>query len=444
MKYATLRGCLLASTMFAGSLGSLAAEAQTAPSVPSELATDDPAQQTELTANAPATTPLPQNDAGGDIVVTGSRVASPNLTSASPITVVNAQDIRLQGATRVEDVINNLPQAFASQSSSVSNGSTGTATLDLRALGDQRTLTLVNGRRLMPGDPTSTSSAADVNVIPGIMIKRVDVLTGGASSVYGSDAVGGVVNFVLDDEFSGLSVDANYGLYNHDNDNRRMQGLVRGSGYGAPGGLTNDGRNLDASVKIGTGTEDGRGHIVGYFGYRQIAAVTQGSRDYSSCGLNAGDTGSNEYVCGGSPVGVPANFSLGDAAFNGVPTGLPQYYTLNGAGALTAGRTLYNANPLNYYQRPDTRYTAGFMAHYEVSGAFKPYAEFMFMDDNSVAQIAPSGDFNNTSVLNCNNPYLSAVQQTTFCRATNLVRDGNGTRSRSPIPMAPPTTKRTS
>ncbi len=418
----TFRKCLLASTMITSVLVAFPAAGQTTPTSPGLESSADPGVQADVTATAP----LSQNSGGGDIVVTGSRVASPNLTSASPITVVNAQDIKLQGATRVEDVINNLPQAFASQTSSVSNGSTGTATLDLRNLGDQRTLTLVNGRRLMPGDPTSTSSASDVNVIPGIMIKRVDVLTGGASSVYGSDAVGGVVNFVLDNDFSGLAVDVNYGLFNHDNNNSRLQNLVRGSGYPAPGGLTTDGRNFDASMKIGTGTEDGRGHIVGYFGYRQIAAVSQGSRDYSSCGLNEPKEGGTEYVCGGSATAFPANFSLGDKVINGIATGLPQSYTLNGAGALVSGQTLYNANPLNYYQRPDRRYTAGFMAHYEVSKAFRPYAEFMFMDDNSVAQIAPSGDFNNTSVLNCNNPYLSAVQQSTFCRATNLVRDGNG------------------
>ncbi|TCP33357.1 TonB-dependent receptor [Sphingomonas sp. BK235] len=398
----TFRTQLLASAVMAAALIGAPAYAQTA-------AAD--AQQPTDAGPRPAES---ESTATGDIVVTGSRIVSPNLISSSPVTVVNAQDVKLQGATRLEDVLNNLPQAFATQASSVSNGSTGTATLNLRNLGDQRTLVLVNGRRLMPGDPVSKSSAADINVLPGIMIKRIDVLTGGASSTYGSDAVGGVVNFVLDNDFSGVSLDANYGIFNHNNNNDRFRNLVRNSGYPAPRGMTTDGRNFDVSLKVGAGTDDGRGHIVGYLGYRSIAAVDQGSRDYSACGL--GTSSGSEYVCSGSATAFPANFTLTDGTRDGPPT----QYTLNAAGQLVPGRTLYNANPLNYFQRPDTRYTGGFMAHYDVSEAFKPYAEFMFMDDRSVAQIAPSGNFSNTSTLNCGNPFLSAVQVATFCRASNL------------------------
>jgi outer membrane receptor protein involved in Fe transport len=389
--------------------------AQADPSTTSDT-TVTPATQGSTVAAATA-------DESQTIVVTGSRIAQPNLTSASPVTVVAAQEIKLQGATRIEDVINNLPQSFATQSSSVSNGSNGTATANLRNLGDQRTLVLVNGRRLMPGDPNSTSSAADLNVIPSALIKRVDVLTGGASSVYGSDAVGGVVNFVLDNEYEGISIDTNYGLYNHKNRSKRFQQLSDNSNIPAPGGQTFDGRQFDISLKMGVGTEDGRGHVVGYVGYRKIAAIEQGDRDYSSCGLNA-PAGNNgpDYVCGGSATAFPANFTLGDAAEDGPPTS----YTLNANGDLVAGTSLYNANPLNYYQRPDKRYTAGFLASYEVSDAFKPYTEFMFMEDRTVAQLAPSGDFSNTSTINCDNPLLSGLQAATFCRATNLVTDDNG------------------
>ncbi|WP_294238177.1 TonB-dependent receptor [uncultured Sphingomonas sp.] len=391
--------------------------------------------QTTANQNAGTTVPATQGadqaadqsaapaSAGGDIVVTGSRISNPNLTSASPISVVTAEDIQIRGGSRIEDVLNTLPQSFATQTSSVSNGSTGTATLNLRNLGDQRTLVLVNGRRLMPGDPVSKSSAADVNVIPQALIKRVDVLTGGASSVYGSDAVAGVVNFVLDTDYKGLSLTSSYGLYNHNNDSARFQGLAAAAGYPSPSGVVADGQQFDVNLKLGTGTEDGKGHIVGYMGYREIQAITQGRRDYSACSLNApaGNTGA-DYRCGGSATAAPANFTLGDAVQGGPPTS----YTLNSAGQLVPGTTLYNANPLNYYQRPDKRFTAGFMAHYDVSDALKPYAEFNFMDDRTVAQIAPSGDFSNTQTLNCNNPLLSALQVATFCRATNLVSDANG------------------
>lgn len=418
MNISLLRTCLLTSTMMAGTLAAGTAHSQTAATdqrgnavAPVTSAVDRGAAAVTPSTTAAAT---PSDANTSEIIVTGSRISQPNLTSASPITVVNAAEIKLQGATRIEDVINSLPQAFAQQSSSVSNGSTGIATANLRNLGDQRTLVLVNGRRLMPGDPYGKSSAADLNVIPTALIKRVDVLTGGAGSVYGSDAVAGVVNFVLDTDYEGLSLDANYGIYNHDNRDTHLQGLERAKGYPAPGGLTTDGHQYDINLKIGAGTDDGRGHVVAYAGIRKIAAILQGDRDYSGCSLNNGAT---DYVCGGSATAFPANFSLGDAVKGGPPT----RYTLDGSGNLIAGRSLFNANPLNYYQRPDTRYTAGFMAHYDVSDAFKPYAEFMFMDDRTVAQIAPSGDFSNTQTLNCNNPLLSAAEVGTFCRPTNLV-----------------------
>ncbi len=152
-----------------------------------------------------------------EVVVTGSRIVSPNLQSISPITAIGAEELNLAGKTRIEDVLNQLPQAFAAQGSNISNDSDGTASVDLRGLGTQRTLVLVNGRRLMPGDPDG-GSAADLNQIPLSLVKRVDVLTGGASSVYGADAVAGVVNFVMDTEFEGVRVDYNYSFYNHSND----------------------------------------------------------------------------------------------------------------------------------------------------------------------------------------------------------------------------------
>ena len=143
-----------------------------------------------------------RSEQAGDIIVTGSRIPQPNLESAAPVTVVSDQDVKLSGTTRIEDVLNQLPSVGASQASGVSNGATGTAEVDLRYLGSKRTLALVNGRRMMPGDPNSTTQAADLNFIPSSLIKRVEVLTGGASSVYGADAVAGVVNFIMDTEFT--------------------------------------------------------------------------------------------------------------------------------------------------------------------------------------------------------------------------------------------------
>src|SRR5438067_10411835 len=148
-----------------------------------------------------------------DIVITGTRIPQPNLTSASPVTVLTSQEVKLQGTTRTEDLINSLPQSFAAQGSNVSNGSTGTATVNLRGLGSVRTLVLINGRRLMAGDPRIP--VPDINFMPSALLKRVDVLTGGASSVYGADAVAGVVNFIMDTNFRGLRIDAQASTFMH-------------------------------------------------------------------------------------------------------------------------------------------------------------------------------------------------------------------------------------
>ena len=136
--------------------------------------------------------------------------------------------MKIEGVTRVEDLINNLPQAFADLGGNLSNGSTGTATVNLRNLGPQRTLVLVNSRRLMPGDPTQNGAASpDLNQIPAALIERVEVLTGGASAVYGADAVAGVVNFIMNDKFEGVRLDAQYSLYQHNNDSDIAQPRAR-------------------------------------------------------------------------------------------------------------------------------------------------------------------------------------------------------------------------
>src|ERR1700693_6137079 len=131
--------------------------------------------------------------------VTGSRIVSPNITSTSPVAQVTATDIKLEGITNVENLLNNLPQVFADFGGNLSNGATGTATVNLRNLGSSRTLVLINGRRLPAGSPTFYPT--DLNQIPAPLIERVEILTGGASAIYGSDAVAGVVNFIMKENF---------------------------------------------------------------------------------------------------------------------------------------------------------------------------------------------------------------------------------------------------
>jgi iron complex outermembrane recepter protein len=386
-----------------------------------------------------------EEEAGESIVVTGSRIVSPNLTAVAPVTAVSAQDIKLSGTGNTEDILNSLPQVFAAQSSTISNGATGTATVDLRGLGTSRTLVLINGRRLMSGDPNSTSSAADLNFIPATLVKRIDVLTGGASATYGADAVAGVVNFIMDKDFEGFRLDGNYSFYNHNNRNKitppildaRIASGLRGYSY--PTGSTNDGADFDATVSFGGKFGDDKGHFMAYAGYRKAKPVLQSNRDYSACtvqltggaiaaGAPGNPTGSAilnpaaPLQCGGSATSDTGNALIFDGGSSSSTFGAL------GPGTFAVGpATRYNFAPLNYFQRPDERYTAGAFVDYEINDAIKPYLEFMFMDDRTLAQIAPSGDFGNTLTINCDNPLLSAAQRATICQTGNLINGFIGT-----------------
>jgi iron complex outermembrane recepter protein len=358
----------------------------------------------------------------GDIIVTGSRIPQPNLEGVSPVTTVSGADIKAAGVTRVEDLLNKLPQVYGGQSSGQSNAADGTASVDLRGLGISRTLVLVNGRRLMPGDPNN--SAADLNNIPETLIKRVEVLTGGASSTYGADAVAGVVNFILDKDFKGLRLDAQYSLNQHNNRNKVLPPLLLArqaagfSGFGFPDGSVTDGGTINASIALGTGFDDDKGHMTAYIGYRKVKAVLQANRDYSACTLQ--NRNATELQCGGSSTSAPGN-ALVDTGSSST------FFQIGPNRTLLPGRTRYNFAPTNYYQRPDERYTAGFFADYEISDAIKPYAEFMFMDDRSVAQIAPSGNFGSTLTVNSDNPLISAQQRGIIFDDVNLINGFLGT-----------------
>ncbi|WP_291039045.1 TonB-dependent receptor [Hyphomonas sp.] len=355
------------------------------------------------------------------ITVTGSRILSPNLTTASPVTSVSSEDIKLQGVTRVEDLVVQLPQAFAAQNSSVSNGASGTATVSLRSLGADRTLVLIDGKRMPYGSPND--AAADLNLIPGQMVERVDVLTGGASAVYGSDALSGVVNFVMKDNFEGFQIDTQYGYFSHENKydtNGNLLNSTNGNGglarrsqtaprfFQLPDENVELGYSKEITAMFGVGSDDGRAHLTGYVGYRNNEDVLQGNYDYSGCSIDtaaAAFTSYNngaDFRCGGSGTSFPGTFT-DFSTFSFTLDGNNNFRPNNAGDA-------YNFGPLNYYQRPDERYTAGFFADYEINPYANAYANFMFMDYSSVAQIAPSGNFFSTSSINCDNPLMSASQ----------------------------------
>ncbi len=342
------------------------------------------------------------------VYVTGTRIAQPNLTTTSPVSSVSADDIKLQGVTRVEDLIVQLPQAFAAQNSTVSNGASGTATVSLRNLGSTRTLVLIDGKRMPYGSPNDP--AADLNLIPGALVERVDVLTGGASAVYGSDAIAGVVNFIMKDDFEGVQIDTQYGLFQHNNDydtNGDLRDVIAGRAVGNPSQFKIpedniiDGISKEITATMGINTEDGRGNLTAWVGFRDNDEVLQKNRDYSACAIGAATA--TGFTCGGSSTAFPGRFT-DFATFD---------YTIDastGEFRNWTGNDQYNFGPLNFYQRPDQRYTVGFNGHYQVNDNVEAYSQFMFMDYESNSQIAPTGDFFATGTINCDNPLLSASQ----------------------------------
>ena len=371
-----------------------------------------------------------------EIVVTGTRIPSPNLTSIAPVTSIGAAEIKAQGVTRVEDLINSLPQAFAAQGSNYSNGSNGTATVNLRGLGSNRTVVLIDGRRLQAGNPTSSigAIAADLNFIPTSLVERVDVLTGGASAVYGADAVGGVVNFIMNKNFEGVRLDAQYSIYQHNQHADGVQAVVRdarsraavASNFTVPGNAK-DGEGTQVSLTIGVNAPDGKGNITAYANYISINPVFAGNRDYTSCTLNSGDT-FLAARCGGSGTAFPARFDPVDPDGAAGPRTDPGNFIVDPAGPGNTfrnrtGSDVYNFSPTNYLQRPDQRYGLGAFAHYEITPMFEAYMDVMFMEDTSTAQIAPGGVFsfggpnNGLYSLNCNNPLMTAAQQNQLCGA---------------------------
>ena len=357
------------------------------------------------------------------IIVTGSRIPQPNIEGSSPVSLISSQDVILTGTQQVANLMNQMPQMFAAQGGNVSNGSSGTATLNLRNLGEVRTLVLINGRRMVAGDPGY--NPPDVNQIPTPLIQRVEVLTGGASAVYGSDAVAGVVNFIMKDNFEGVEINANISGYNHHNDDNFVRGLVSDSGFKqAPNYIGWDGQTEQASILMGSNFADGRGNATLFFGWQNTQGLLQSQRDYSSCAIGA--YYSSTY-CGGSSASYPGRFRPPLQADNsnghqvpdtrpgheGELVWVPWQYTMDTSGNPTHWNSsyLFNYAPYNYWQRPDNRYSASAFLHYDVTDHARVYGEFMYMDDHSVSQIAPSGAFAyQTYNVPCDgsNPLISA------------------------------------
>lgn len=339
-------------------------------------------------ADAPAATSVPATAAAPDvIVVTGSRIARPDLKSSSPIAVLSSKDFALTNSVTAESLLSVSPQFVPGITGTTNNGNGGAATIDLRGIGAQRTLVLIDGRRMVPSD---IGGAVDINAIPTVLIKRVDILTGGASAVYGADAVAGVVNFVLDDKFKGFTVDAS-------------------------DSVTRYGDAPEQNVGVAAGfTAGDRFHFVIAGQYTHRAGVYQSAREYSAVNLSGSlkPSGSSNTT----PTAIDINagrFQLNDGSQPGAAGDFVPYYKP------------YNFNPANYLQVPLDRYNVTALASYEVSPVAEIYARGSYTRSNVTAILAPTATAGFNFTISPDNPFLNAANKALiFGDPGNLNADG--------------------
>jgi iron complex outermembrane recepter protein len=330
----------------------------------------------------------------GTIVVTGSRIVRPDLEASSPVTIVTGEMLKMAGTANVEEFLRDLPQLVPAIGGNTNNGSNGAATLDLRNLSEERTLVLVNGKRFVPFD---SEGAVDLNMIPASLIERVEIVTGGASAVYGSDAIAGVVNFILRDKFEGFETEASFGQTGESDGTRK--------GFG---------------VTMGVGLNEDQGHLVLNATYAEQEAVTMGARSFServlsSSTLTAGSGSATNP--GGTILGVPAG-GAGQPAGN---------YTFDASGNLipyNAAQHGFNFNPYNLLQTPMKKWTATVLGTYKVSEQAEFFSRFSFANSRVDSVIAPSGTFFFDFDLNyATNPYINAQARSVLARTDE---DGDG------------------
>ncbi len=307
------------------------------------------------------------------IVVTGSRISNPNLELASPVSVVSSDDLELAQTNVAEEFLRELPSAVPSVGSAVNNGNGGSSFVNLRGIGSERNLVLLDGRRFTPAD---TTGRVDLNNIPLAVIERTEILTGGASTTYGADAIGGVVNFVTKTDFEGLEATASQQITEE-----------------------GDGNVFRADVTLGANFDDGRGNAVLSIGYQNQDAVYQGDRDFSLFNI-----GSFTGTGSGSSNAVPAVIVAPDGPDAGT-AGVVGQICDDGVNFCGFDRP-FNFNPFNIFLTPFERFNVYGSANYEVSDAVEVFTQAAFSKNTVSTIIAPGGSFFNTYQVNLNNPYI--------------------------------------
>jgi outer membrane receptor protein involved in Fe transport len=371
-----VRQRLLASTLLFGAAAAPGqVYAQTTPTEPPANQTAPVTSQPDINAGTQdpgssgqtvgAPVPAPQ-----DIIITGSRIPRPDLTSSSPLAVVKNEEFQLTGSSNVESVLNAMPQVIPSFTAFSNNPGGGVALLNLRGLGVQRNLVLVNGRRWMFYD---SNQIVDTNTIPAFLIDSVDVVTGGASAVYGSDALAGVTNFHLRTDLEGALVGGNYAI------------TQRG-----------DGPRVDIYGAIGTRFADGRGNVTVYGEFYDRSDIFQSQRPWSDCTFQ--DTGEGSihsrqgWNCGGStnvPQGRFTAPGTSGAGTNFDSDTFGAFFATPGTSRpFISSRDRYNYAPANYLMVPQKRWALGGYGEYEVLDGHHLYTEVSFTNNRVDAQLA--------------------------------------------------------
>lgn len=319
------------------------------------------------------------------ISVTGSRIRKVEFASNAPITSVGEEQFDLTATVNTESLLNTLPQVIPGLDRSSNNPGNGTASVNLRGLGENRTLVLINGTRAVP---TNSDGTVDINTIPTALIKNVEVLTGGASAVYGSDAVAGVVNFILKDDFEGVQTSVGYEV--------TEQG---------------DAGIWNADFTIGGNFADDKGNVVFNMSYTDRDDLFQGDRDFAT--FAQFEDGEGGLFNGGSSL-VPG--TRVNSALFGEDPGI-----FNSDGTLRAftGDDFYNFAPVNYIQVPQERHQITALGDYDITDNMQVYGRAMFTDSRVPQQLAATPILQSSEFTLDGNPFIdSAAQQ--------IISDVNG------------------
>jgi len=329
-----------------------------------------------------------------EVITTGTRIQSQDFELNSPVASLGAEQFELTGTVNAESLLNQLPQIIPGNDRTSNNPGSGIATVDLRGLGSTRTLVLLNGKRMVPSTQGGT---VDINNIPTAMIERVDVLTGGASAVYGADAVAGVVNFILKDDFEGVRLNAGYEMTTEYSDTTLFS----------------------ADATFGANTADGKGNVVFNVSHSDRGEVFQADRDYTY--FSQWDDGEGGLYNGGSSGGPNTNIFAGsvgpDTTMGCSSFGVTfqQDGTIRCYSSDPATTDAFNYAPFNYAQLPQTRNQVSVKGHYEISDTKRVYGSAYFTSSNVPSQLAPTPIFQSGSKFTIDgNPFTCCYTSNSF------------------------------